>query len=449
MESTTFALSRTNANLDWTVSTTTNTRRKLSGNFKDYLSQNFDVVHKDRSLQAEETNRYVPSYEGTVSIGFSVHVPYWELDVDKTEQERLESLVMLFLCSQGVEMVVSTAQPNVLFPVCPFNNNGNDSSVMTAMAKSDGNSVVDRSLENMIVWNLPKFTTTTLPFQEEEIVEDMVSQSFYIESQPSGQRQQYYTQIVVTYPVYQWGEDESSVAQELQDEFNNGVVRTGVLDSLLPWPNAVAAAIGSEPYVFWDEPLPSGPGYYDTTIPFGASTILQYIGVGLMGINTLVIILLQCLSHRHAKRLERLAKLEAIKKSESNEYLDTEAGVSALLMESKHYALSKSNEVAVLRRSRCPSEASNSSVEVGLKQKATTKEKEDGLLQKAKNHSPPGKTRPTPWYTETNLLGSDDEDNEAEHMRADLQILNLSKESSLGNAYSGHSRDGQTKHLDF
>uniref|UniRef100_A0A7S0XQA4 Uncharacterized protein n=1 Tax=Pseudo-nitzschia delicatissima TaxID=44447 RepID=A0A7S0XQA4_9STRA len=297
---------------------------------EEYLNANILRVEstKARTRKLQEIgNGYVPSFQGYLHLDFSVHVPCsfesierCQLSVNDDSQARLESLVMLFLCSQEVELVVSTA-PDQLLQVCPF-----DSSA--AQAQENKNT--------MVVWNLPRFDAKTIAFEDPDNqlkIQDMKTNTTIILELP----QQYYTRLHFTYPVYQWGALNSEKADSLQEQFEETLVSTGTLDSLLPWPNAIAAATGQEPYVFWDEPTPAPVREFDTTIPLGATLVLRWTGIGMMIANTLLLLGLTTLLHLRNKKPK--------KKNLDNwkaEYLDTEAGVSAILMESKHYALTKS-----------------------------------------------------------------------------------------------------------
>jgi len=478
------------------------------------VTENLETVFHDtrtRTLQATatatatasetKTTGYVPGFEGYISIAFSVHVPFWELSVDDLEQERLESLVMLFLCSQGVQLVIST-DPTSLIPVCPFTDIGSDSStysnsnnqldnklendeakIQQSLKRSAVNAVAamgdDDYAEHMIVWNLPRFETLTLPFEEKELVLDMATNTTHGESKPTPittdflrlpqdhqqqqqqqqHHKQHYTQLNFTYPVYQWGSEDSTVASELQQEFDASVVQTGTLDGLLPWPNAQTASIGNEPYVFWDEPLPLAPRYFDTEIPPQETLIMWYIGIVLLAANTLAVLLLSYLARITSKRAEHRAKQRQAERRRhrlgGSEYLDTEAGVSAILLESKQYALTKTLGPA-------SPEANLVAVEVGLSNSnsnsnihrfthghglnhSPARSKENQLLARAKqqtntSHSSGGSissshgggiTSSTQWFAEKkNLnsvlgLGDYEVELEDETQQADFQMLNL------------------------
>lgn len=445
-------------------------------NTRKYVTKNLETVFHDRKLQA--TTGYVPGFEGYISIAFSVHIPFWELLVDDLEQERLESLVMLFLCSQGVQLVIST-DPTSLIPVCPFNdigsntdnysngnNSNNNAKIQASMTRSAVNSVAamgdDDNAEHMIVWNLPRFETLTLPFEEKELVLDMATNTTHGEAiardgQPNLRwPQQHYTQLNFTYPVYQWGSEDSVVASELQAEFDASVVRTGTLDGLLPWPNVQTASIGNEPYVFWDEPLPLEPRYFDTEIPQDVTLILQYLGIGLLVANTMVVLVLSCVARIQGRRAENRMKRrrEEYRRHRLGgpEYLDTEAGVSAILLESKQYALTKT------LGSSSPTRGANlAAVEVGLSRSPTRStrassrasspiEKEIKLLERAKQQTNTnsnsntinsngdgsnggGITSSTQWFAEkknlNSVLGDYEVEVEAENLQADFQMLNL------------------------
>jgi hypothetical protein len=355
----------------------------------DYIRQNMKLLEGESESEGENSNDgdykvtrrnmqqqqqqqqmqggYVPSFEGYLSLGFSIHVPCdysmsdCRLTIDDFSQGRLESLVMLFLCSQGVELVISTA-PDTLIDVCPFNTRKyHDDSSINNNNQAQTKAMILNPQTPMIVWNLPRFESKTIAFgdpssEKESILDMATNTTFTITKGP----QQYYTQLNFTYPVYQWGEEDPSVANALQEELDTGVVSTGTLESLLPWPDAIAASKGDEPYVFWDEPLPAAIGYFDTTIPAGVGVALRYFGTGLIVANTLVCVMLSLVARDTRRRKEM--KFRNYKKSKNNnhddggrsgqnrwdrsrqesDYLDTEAGVSAILMESKYYALTKS-----------------------------------------------------------------------------------------------------------
>eukprot|EP00537_Pseudo-nitzschia_pungens_P011237 CAMPEP_0172397930 /NCGR_PEP_ID=MMETSP1061-20121228/33422_1 /TAXON_ID=37318 /ORGANISM="Pseudo-nitzschia pungens, Strain cf. pungens" /LENGTH=548 /DNA_ID=CAMNT_0013130261 /DNA_START=456 /DNA_END=2102 /DNA_ORIENTATION=+ len=427
---------------------------------------------RQRATQEQAQNGYVPGFEGYISIAFSVHVPFWELTVDDLEQERLESLVMLFLCSQGVEMVLST-DPTTLFPVCPFNDIGSGNDIGNGNGNSNGDKALTRSAAHavvdggdpVVVWNLPKMDTLTLPFRAEELVRDMATNTTQsvprAPEAPSSPLQQHYTRLNFTYPVYEWGSEDPSVRDELQLAFDTSVVETKTLDGLLPWPNAQTAPIGEEPYVFWDEPLPDEGLVYDTEIPELAGTVLRWIGVGLLALNTLVVLCLSTGARLHVCRLKKSAERRLLLLQTGShdhhpyggsgygyggghdqQILDTEEGVSAILMESKQYALSKRSAfsaAAMAATTSVPPSPRESSLVALAKQQARERERDPnhpvgmalgdsgggggGHHSHSHSHSQ--------WFAgkeaTTNALGDyDEDDEEAENMMADLRILNLS-----------------------
>ena len=349
----------------------------------EYIRQNMNLVEGEngsgsessnhgnhkvtrRRMQRQQTpsgNGYAPSFEGFLSLGFSMHVPCddpmgdCKLTIDNSSQGRLESLIMLFLCSQGVELVIST-DPDTLIDVCPFNsqkNNDEPSNEKQAQTKA----LILNPQVPMILWNLPRFESETIAFDdpssEPETIVDMATNTTFVMNK--GPRQ-YYTQLNFTYPVYQWGEEDPSVANALQEEFDNGVVSTGNLEFLLPWPDAIAAPLGDEPYVFWDA---APVGTFDTTIPTGVGIGLRWLGSGLIVANTLACVILSLMARDTRRHKEKKYRHSMNSKNgnhshlhhdgsgrsgrrsrQQSDYLDTEAGVSAILMESKHYALTKS-----------------------------------------------------------------------------------------------------------
>mmetsp|Transcript_4526 Transcript_4526/g.11676 ORF Transcript_4526/g.11676 Transcript_4526/m.11676 type:complete len:490 (+) Transcript_4526:383-1852(+) len=429
---------------------------------ENYINQNImgygtsgEPVANTRSVESSEMFGYAPSFDGYLDIRFSIHVPCdhtmkdCRLEIDGEQQGRLESLVMLYLCSQGVELVISTA-PTSLIQVCPFKNDQSGSS-FSAKANAIGSAVLGENgketTEHLIVWNLPRFQTATFAFDEHpeysKTVLDMATDtSLYVSKEPL----EYFTQLTFTYPVYQWGSEDPSIVEALQDGFDDGVISSGTLNSLLPWPDSIAAPTGDEPYVFWNEPLPGPVPFFDTTLPVDVGTLMHWIGIGLMAANTLCFMLLSLMSYRRQRRLEVWTKQENNRRkyeasSQSGlqtDYLDTEAGISAILMESKHYALAKSGGVDALyqqdgARASGTGDRNISGVEVDLKmvdhpnkllthtqsmnryenRRATKKPrgKEEDLLARARYRSAPAQGVSTAWYSSDHLLNSgDDED---------------------------------------
>ena len=424
---------------------------------QNYIQHNIasNGTPSTRSMEFDTMSGYVPSFAGYLDIGFSIHVPCdhtmidCRLAMEEEQQERLESLVMLYLCSQDIEMVISTA-PNSLIHVCPFNSdNGRSSRTTSSESIILGESNGDEPTEPMIVWNLPKFDTETLAFDEhpedsKTVLDMATNSSMYV----SKDTLQYFTRITFTYPVYQWGSNDPSIADAIQDGFDDGVIFAGMLDSLLPWPDAIAAPIGGEPYIFWNEPLPAPPRFYDTTLPQRTGTILRRLGMFLMIANTLVCVLLPLLAHRRKRRLNAWAKQEddrrmheASSQQMPSDYLDTEAGVSAILLESRHYAQANNTGVEALHhqhRSNGTRDRNISGVEVDLKMvdhpshlmirnqsrahsPKSPEEKEEDLLARARYRSAPSQGVRAQWYSSDHLLNSDDDYDD----ETDLQILDL------------------------
>ncbi len=425
-----------------------------------------------RKLRTVETTSYVPNFQGYLHLDFSIHVPCsldsvegCRLEVDGASQAQLESLIMLYLCSQGVELVVSTS-PDQLHYVCPFDSG------MVGVPPTQKAFGVDHN--TMIVWNLPRVTSTTVAFDnaEERVIRDMATNTTIVLSLP----QQYYTRLHFTYPVYQWGALNAEEVDNLQEQFESSLVSTGTLDSLLPWPNAISAPTGQEPQVFWDAPTPEPIPNFDTTIPYNAGIVLRRTGYTIMILNTLMMIgltiMLRCKKSRDKRRALERKKQEHLKMK----FLDTEAGISAILMESKHYALTKSyqqredrnisgvevdlkmvdhplqlleyhsgSQRSLLSNNSTSHRSSHSDADNSLMQsppspiptrskspaKSPMQTKEDLLLARAKLIQGSSMKNSTPWYTEykDKLLrkSSNDDDEDAESDDDDLQILDLYK----------------------
>ena len=468
---------------------------------EEYLKANMARIettnNAQRTLQENDENEsYAPSFEGYLDIGFSIHVPCdlqtlldCRLDIDDFSQSRLESLVMLFLCSEGVELVVSTA-PDEVFFVCPFNDKKEVRTLPTTKVASSNPALLINLVEEnaepepMMVWNLPRFESETIAFDnpsgEQKTIMDMATNTTFILN--NGPTQQYYTKLLFTYPVYQWGSSDPVLAEAaFQEEFDSTVVSTGTLDALLPWPNAVAAAFGQEPYIFWDADLPPQPGYFDNTLPSGAIDFLRITGYSILVLNTIAVLALSICSYFKERRDAKKAKFRYYEDNSNqlhdwrnhggreSDYLDTEAGVSAILMESKHYALAKSQAFDTERTYNITNVTNSadrniSGVEVDLKMvdhpsqlvrtqsnvsedshnnqsslsqlhydhqrsPPTMDKKEDLLLARAKIGTS------TPWFSDKKLLntkidrkrtlGVDYDDDEDQAENEDLQLLDL------------------------
>jgi len=448
-------------------------------NLKNYLQQNLNLVEGDRNLEEDETSTstfaptsesdgsstnsvYKPQVEGYFSMGFSIHVPCdhsfsdCRLEIDEFSEGRLESLSMLFLCSQGVEMVISTS-PGSLVYVCPFKNKDDgmptvalERTAVTALLDNLGNP--DR--DPLILWNMPKFESTTIAFDDPKAVtENVIDMATNTTLVYSTMPQQYYTNVKFTYPVYQWGDEDPEVALALQEEFDASVISTGMLDTLLPWPDAIAAPTGDEPYIFWDEPLPP-TGFYDTTIPEVPVRVLRGIGIAIIVINTASCIILSIMARRHRLHKEEKARRKTYDDFRNNsapDNLDTEAGVSAILLESKHYALSKSEAYVSSRGSTATSHNDGGArnimgVEVDLRMVdhagqlqhhydptgSPEARKEAALLQRAKYRSQQTNVSPTTQLK--SLLSRKDEEDDLDDV--DLQILDVGTVVS-GTMHSG------------
>ncbi|MGK3734336.1 MAG: hypothetical protein ACI90V_001173, partial [Bacillariaceae sp.] len=434
-------------------------------------------VHKksSRSLKGEEeqdesSNGYIPAFEGYLTIGFSVHVPGYTNEnlVTSSVDDSLESLIMLFLCSKEVELVISTDPSLPLTPVCPFAEI--DSQNIHTSINEDNNSITNYYGDKMIVWNLPKTTTRTVAF-DDSTTSDAETETETTtnnknnnnsatdqaqQEKEEAQSQEYYTLWEFTYPVYQWGSndnnDSNNNANELlQDEFNTQVIETGTLDSLLPWPNALSSSYGNEPYTFWDETRPPIPIIYNTDIPQDVSIVLMYIGGGMIVINTVFALIMNCVlrycRNRYRRRIQKHQEEMEQRRVANNtgsygmtmeegnmmrtktEYLDTEEGVSAILMESKQYAITKSMRDSMnsastgIRSSTATLRAGNTAatkIPSPTSSSPTTIAKENNLVARAKHHQ-----QQQQWHSygkNNNLLGrgggSDDDDGEDEDLIA-------------------------------
>jgi hypothetical protein len=419
------------------------------------------VQHKIRSLKGDNDeedkedssnkNGYIPAFEGYLTIGFSVYVPgsNTKNDLGTTTSDvddSLESLIMLFLCSKEVELVISTDPSLPLTPVCPFAEIDSQNT-HTSSINDENNSLTNYYGDKMIVWNLPKTTTRTVAFEDstttasdaetDTSTTNSKSKDSASSDEDQQQSQEYYTQWEFTYPVYQWGgsynDNDNTNAnlannEILQDTFNTQVIDTGTLDSLLPWPNALSSSYGNEPYTFWDQTRPPIPLIYNTDIPRDVSIALMYVGGGMIVINTLFALIMNgvlryCRTRHRLRRKKHQTEMEQrrgghhgggggmtmeegnMRRRTKTEYLDTEEGVSAILMESKQYAIRSST--STLRAGNTAATKISSS--------PTTIAKENNLVARAKHHQ-------QEWHSygqNNNLLGGgSDDDGEDEDLIA-------------------------------
>merc|ERR1711865_150770 len=211
----------------------------------------------------------------------------------------------------GELISISTDPAQPLVPVCPFtavtptDTNDNNNNKNNYNHNNNNNALEDDNDDSqLIVWNLPKTTTRTVPLPTNTSLESTGNTT---------DPEDFYTVWTFTYPVYQWSSAntdwdtnaivENTITTELQQEFNTKIIETGTLNSLLPFAadvNALAATVGQESVIFWQESSPSfgllpptGTGLvtgsdettsvatavvFDSQIPVGVCHVLMMVG---------------------------------------------------------------------------------------------------------------------------------------------------------------------------
>jgi hypothetical protein len=308
-----------------------------------------------------DTSDFEINVEGYLTLGFSLYLPRfendWSLLADENNrnvQEQLDSLLLYFLCSRGNIDVVASPDPGSLVSVCPFDDSTDrrrKTRRLAEMLQGVANQFRQRILQSdnvfaideMVLWNVPKVDKEVLALYGEEDV--------------------YYTQWNFTYPVHQWGETEDgeSSVQSLLDRS----ILSGTFDALLTWNESRVSIVGQEMQTFgngtfYDDDDYSDTGTTDTAIPSvgkydnipqTAAKVLKGLGTVMIVLNAIVVVLLTILARRHRIRKEELRK-EVEKATEDAEGLGTEEGVTSMLLESKQFALEKTQALRVAERRR-------------------------------------------------------------------------------------------------
>jgi hypothetical protein len=164
--------------------------------------------------------------------------------------------------------------------------------------------------------------------------------------------------------VHNWGqiEDELSIQSKLDRS-----ILSGMIDGVgLPWNDTHASIVGQERETFgnvtgnatYDDDSYSDPTSTDGTLSSGgrygnvpqrAAKALQFLGSFMIIANTIAVILLTILARRHRIRKEKLRREETTTDAEG---LRTEEGVTSMLMESKQFALEKSQALRIAEQRR-------------------------------------------------------------------------------------------------
>jgi hypothetical protein len=320
-----------------------------------------------RTLQDENnSNIFSPSLEGYLTLEFSLYLPDLANDVGTLTQQnvqdiekRLDSLLLQFLCSQDVDVIVSPS-PESLVSVCPYRGDRRRlAGFLQSMADKFRRVLQSEDYEindptGMVLWNVPKIDSDILLLgnggDQQAAVEDS---------------DEYYTQWTFTYPVYNWGpfiEGVSSQSDEfkVQTQLDNSIT-DGTFDVILPWEDSQASVVGKEMQTFRNVTFGADDEYaddaingtaYDNEIPLQRAKLLQGIGSTMVILNTFFLILVTVLAKKQRIRKEKQAKERAEKEATG---LDTEEGVTEMLLESKIFAMEQ-------RRSRTVDTASSGSL---------------------------------------------------------------------------------------
>ncbi|KAL3912835.1 MAG: hypothetical protein SGILL_006731 [Bacillariaceae sp.] len=399
------------------------------------MNVHFSRVLEDTNTADEDSasaTSYVPSLEGYLSLELSLYLPDLSSDVVtlsqenvKEVEERLDSLLLLFMCSRDIDLIISPS-PDSLMSVCPFQDSNENNTEEEEEDNDEDKGKGDRMrrklvsfLEDMgqqfrrvlqtdedglytiddptgmVLWNIPKVdsevkllgtratSSTSRASDQEDILLDA---------------NEYYTLWKFTYPVYNWGqydidstlnEDVNSVQTQLDDS-----IVDGTFDAVLPWETAESSVIGQElrtfanaSFVAPDDAYYTDDAYingdfYDNEIPHEKAVLLQSIGGLLLIFNTIFVVVLSILAKKHRVRKEAKAKEMAENQATG---LDTEEGVIEMLMESKAFAMTTSQEFRTQRRSRNSADmASSTTLNASNLQKDHSHHKEKSLVDKAK-----------------------------------------------------------------
>ncbi|KAG7340635.1 hypothetical protein IV203_024178 [Nitzschia inconspicua] len=363
---------------------------------------------------------FFPSFEGYLSLEFSLFLQEHAHDavaltqfIEKEVEGRLDSSMLMFLCSRSIDMVFSP-NPTSLQSVCPFQGNmfdqeeksggdrlrrkltsylkewaGEWSRMLGSEAGHRETLMVDiDDPTTMLLWNVPKIENQVLLMEH--------STSINQDGNISENDLNYFTKWTFTYPVYNWGphiegdDDDEARIQLMLDES----IESGTFDAILPWDNAKTSVVGREMQIFAgiedsNNDTNATISSFDTEIPHFEAKLLQGIGSALVIFNTIFLIVMTILAKHQRLRKEKEAERVKSNPIEPNAGggLGTEQGVSEMLMESKLFAIEKSQE---FRKSSSAKDSvfrgKNSLSPIVLSTSPTPSKKESHLVDEAAGH---------------------------------------------------------------
>jgi hypothetical protein len=323
-----------------------------------------------------DPDAFFPSFEGYLTLQISLFLSEYATDAialtqhnDDVVEDRLDSLMLFFLCSRDIDLVVSPS-PDELTSVCPFQDNVFDveensgnrmrrqlASLLQGMAdqwrrmlemEAGSRKAVSFNVDDptsMLLWNVPKVEQDVIMLGGRTTDED---------EHVSEDSEEYFTKWTFTYPVYNWGPsgeggDDLSDQERVQLLLDDSI-ESGTFGTVLPWEDAEVSTVGNELRTFTDAEFLDDDALfvssYDNGIPQSKTKLLQGIGSAMVIFNTIFVVIMTILAKRH--RLQKQHKAEQARSAGGEEHtgggLTTEEGVSEMLLESKMFAMEKSQE---------------------------------------------------------------------------------------------------------
>jgi hypothetical protein len=356
----------------------------------------------------------VPSFEGFLTLEFSLFFAEYANEAYALSQHNvnvveadLDSLLHFFLCSRDIELVVSR-KPNELTSVCPFQGNVFDSedsqddgvrrhlgSFFQGIAdqwrriladESDSNNALSVDIDDptsMVLWNIPEI--------EHEILM-LGGKRIKVKGTVGDDPDEYFTRWKFTYPVYNWGpfvEHEDAYDEERLQLLLDGSIESGTFGSALPWKDAEVSIVGDELLTFAGATISDDDAFLNNSsheISHSTAEILRVLGSLLLIFNTMFVVLMTILAKRHRLKKEKEAEDARANLVDANDsrVLGTEEGVSEMLMESKKFAIEKSQEFRT--SSTHPQKRSDHAVPLFLSSSLNSSRKEVELMNEAAGH---------------------------------------------------------------
>jgi hypothetical protein len=365
----------------------------------------------------DDRNTLVPSTEGFLSLELSLFLAEYANEVlDLTQhnvdvvEAGVDSLLHFFLCSRDINLVISP-KPNELTSVCPTQDNifeseeSQDNGVRRHLAsflqgiadqwrrmlvyESETNNplvVYSDDPISMVLWNVPKIEHEILTLEERRIQGEVHEKNTTHE---------FFTRWKFTYPVYHWGplfehEDDHGGEERVQSLLDDSI-ESGAFGAVLPWEDAQVSTVGEElrtftNITFSEDDASMNASFHDNEIPQATVEFLRALGSALLIFNTIFVVVMTILAKRHRVNKEKNAersKTNSVNASDSG-VLGTEEGVSEMLMESKNFAIEKSQALrssSALRR-----KSSDPPPPVNLASSPKANRTEEHLVNEAAGH---------------------------------------------------------------